>query len=143
MVAAVALTCGSTVNAEDAVQEAIRRAWERGQAGEEFNSLAAWVAVVAMNLTRSGLRRKLAESRALGRIAALPTADVSEETVEVTGAVRRLPRRQREAIILHYWLDLPVEEIAERLGLSAGAVKNALFRARRTLAKSITEEVEA
>ncbi len=143
VVAAVTLACGSRLNAEDAVQEALRRAWERGQAGDVLDSPTAWIAVVAMNLARSGLRRKLAERRALDRLAPLAGADLSEDTMEVMAAVRKLPRREREAIVLHYWLDMPVEEIGKQLGVSSGAVKNSLFRARRSLSRSLTAEVEA
>jgi DNA-directed RNA polymerase specialized sigma24 family protein len=53
LVAAIALVCQSRPAAEDAVQEALVRAWERGEVG----SLPAWVSAVAMNLARSSLRR--------------------------------------------------------------------------------------
>jgi DNA-directed RNA polymerase specialized sigma24 family protein len=56
LVAAVALTSGSRPAAEDAVQEALIRAWERSDKGEEIASLEGWVATVALNLARSGLR---------------------------------------------------------------------------------------
>lgn len=54
--------------------------------------------------------------------------------------MRALPVRQREVVILYYLLDLPVAEVAEWLGLSAGGVKHALFRARRSLADVLTIE---
>jgi RNA polymerase sigma-70 factor (ECF subfamily) len=143
VVAAVTLVCGSRASAEDAVQEALRRAWERGQAGELIEAPTAWVAVVAMNLAKSGLRRKAAERRALDRLVVRPAPGLSEDTLEVMAAVRKLPKREREAIVLHYWLDMSVEEIGTRLDVTAGAVKNSLFRARRSLNKALTEEVEA
>ncbi len=141
VVAAVTLACGSQASAEDAVQEALRRAWERGQRGEALDSPTAWIAVVAMNLAKSGLRRKLAERRALDRLAPRAGSDLSEDTMEVMAAVRKLPRREREAIVLHYWLDMPIEDIGKQLGVTSGAVKNSLFRARRSLEKALTEEV--
>src|SRR6266508_239786 len=64
LVAAVSLACGSRAAAEDAVQEALARAWERSERGEHIDSLRAWVMKVAINLVRSGFRRKLAERRA-------------------------------------------------------------------------------
>ncbi|TMK96344.1 MAG: SigE family RNA polymerase sigma factor, partial [Actinobacteria bacterium] len=51
LVAAVSLACGSRAAAEDAVQEALARAWERG---EHIEALRAWVMKVAINLVRSG-----------------------------------------------------------------------------------------
>jgi DNA-directed RNA polymerase specialized sigma24 family protein len=62
-VAAVALVTGSRPAAEDAVQEALVRAWERTRKGEAIDSLGAWVATVALNVSRSGVRRKMAERR--------------------------------------------------------------------------------
>ena len=80
LVAAVALTSGSRPAAEDAVQEALTRAWERSDKGEEIDSLEGWVTTVAMNLARSGLRRLRSERRARARLDASmvgepPTAD--------------------------------------------------------------------
>src|SRR5439155_8336267 len=66
VVAAISLACGSRAAAEDAVQEALARAWERG---EHIETLRAWVMKVAINLVRSGFRRMLAERRARERMA--------------------------------------------------------------------------
>src|SRR5204863_7296044 len=70
LVAGVALMCGSRAAAEDAVQEALARAWERTERGERIESLRAWVTKVAINLVRSGFRRRMAERRAGERMAA-------------------------------------------------------------------------
>src|SRR5213594_2754877 len=70
LVAGVALACGSRAAAEDAVQEAVARAWERSERGEQIESLRAWVMKVSINLVRSGFRRMLAERRARERMAA-------------------------------------------------------------------------
>src|SRR3989442_283397 len=55
--------------AEEAVQEALVRAWERSQRGEQIESLTAWVAAVAANILRSGVRRRIVERRARRRLA--------------------------------------------------------------------------
>src|SRR5436305_15219493 len=68
LVAGVALACGSRVAAEDAVHEALARAWERSERGETISSLAAWVTTAALNNTRSGFRRARAERRARARL---------------------------------------------------------------------------
>jgi RNA polymerase sigma-70 factor (ECF subfamily) len=80
LVAAVALTSVSRPAAEDAVQEALLRAWERSEKGDEIDSLEGWVTTVALNLARSGLRRIRSERRARARLALSavgepPTAD--------------------------------------------------------------------
>ena len=68
LVTAVALVSGSRAAAEDAVQEALARAWERSERGEAIESLPAWVTRVAMNLSKSRLRRRVPNGeRASGR----------------------------------------------------------------------------
>ncbi len=69
LVAAVALITKSRAGAEDVVQEALVRAWQRSSGGERIDSLAAWTRAVSLNLARSGLRRVRAEVRARQRIA--------------------------------------------------------------------------
>jgi RNA polymerase sigma-70 factor (ECF subfamily) len=140
MVRSVTLYCGDRAVAEDAVQEALARAWERTSRGEVISSLPGWVAVVATNQTRSVARR---EARRASRAADLAPAATRDEMAQVgeSDAVRRavllLPRRQREVIVLHYYLDRPIREVADLLRLSEGAVKNALHNARKHLADTL------
>ncbi len=136
--------CGSRAAAEDAVQEALARAWERSLHGEDIRNLEAWVRTVAVNLSRSAIRRVLAERRAgdrlrlagrLGGLAPEPSAD----RVDVLEALAHLPRRQREATVLRYYLGLDVAEISAALGVLEGTTKTTLHRARRALAARLGE----
>ena len=144
VVATVELVCGSLATAEDAVQEAMARAWERGARGEQIDRLPAWITTVALNLARSQMRRWKSEGRARDRMGLpgvapdLPSA--SAEAHAVREALRALPRRQREATVLRYYGGLDVEEIARTLGISAGNVKAVLFRARQALATALGED---
>jgi RNA polymerase sigma-70 factor, ECF subfamily len=138
LVAAVALVCGSRPAAEDAVQEALLRAWERSEKGEEIDSLEGWVTKVALNLARSGLRRMRSERRARTRLAGSavgepPTAD----RIDVDRALAALPRRQREVAVLRYYLQLDTREVASALELNEGTVKSTLARARAALAQKL------
>lgn len=138
LVAAVGLTSGSRPAAEDAVQEALIRAWERSEKGEEIDSLERWVTTVALNLARSGLRRIRSERRARARLASTavgepPTAD----RVDVDRSLAVLPRRQREVAVLRYYLQLSTREVASALELDEGTVKSTLFRARAALAQAL------
>ena len=138
LVAAVALTSGSRPAAEDAVQEALIRAWERYDKGEEIDSLEGWVTTVALNLARSGLRRLRSERRARARLDASmvgepPTAD----RIDVDRALATLPRRQREVAVLRYYLQLDTQEVASALELNEGTVKSTLSRARAALAQTL------
>lgn len=138
LVAAVALVSGSRAAAEDAVQEGLLRAWERSEKGEEIEHLNAWVAAVALNLARSGLRRLIAERKARSRVAAYREAPgPSGDRVDAERALAKLPRRQREAVVLRYYLQMDTREVAEALHTSEGTVKSTLFRARASLASAL------
>jgi RNA polymerase sigma-70 factor (ECF subfamily) len=146
LVAAVALTSGSRPAAEDAVQEALLRAWERSEKGEEIDSLEGWVTTVALNLARSGLRRVIAERKARSRLQGIAGTDlIGPELVDVERALAKLPRRQREAVVCRYYLGMDTKEIAKVLNVSEGTVKSTLFRARAALAVSlgVDEDEEA
>ena len=138
LVAAVALTSGSRPAAEDAVQEALLRAWERSEKGDEIDSLEAWVTTVALNLARSGLRRLRSERRARSRLARSAVAEPpAADRIDVDRALAALPRRQREVAVLRYYLQLSTAEVASALELEEGTVKSTLFRARAALARSL------
>jgi RNA polymerase sigma-70 factor, ECF subfamily len=136
LVAGVSMVAGSRAAAEDAVGEALARAWERSDRGEVIESLAAWVTRVSLNLSKSRLRRVRAEARARARIPAAVAVEL-EARLDVERALGALPRRQRESTVLRYYLGMPVEEIAQTLGVSEGTVKTSLFRARRSLAAAL------
>jgi RNA polymerase sigma-70 factor, ECF subfamily len=138
LVAAVALTSGSRPAAEDAVQEALLRAWERSEKGEEIDFLEGWVTTVALNLVRSGFRRMRSERRARARLHATalgepPTAD----RIDVDRALAALPRRQREVAVLRYYLQMSTADAAKVMRVSEGTVKSNLARARATLSERL------
>lgn len=147
LVAAVALVSGSRPAAEDAVQEALLRAWERSERGERIESLNAWVSTVSLNIARSGIRRLAAERRARARLGS--RAGVTDPAEEVRADVERslaaLPRRQREVVVLRYYLGMDTKEVAEVLRIHEGTVKSTLFKARAALADAlgVTETEEA
>jgi RNA polymerase sigma-70 factor (ECF subfamily) len=136
--------CGSRAAAEDAVQEALARAWERSERGEHIESLKAWVTTVAVNLLRSGFRRLRAERRARARAgrADKPQLTASEDLIDIRKALMALPRRQREATVLRYYLDMDVTEVAGAMGVSEGTAKTTLHRARRAMARELREQID-
>lgn len=125
--------------AEDLVQEAFVTAHRRWDQISQYDEPGAWVRRVLINRATSLRRRWGAELRAVSRIGppshSLP--DLSAETSEVWREVRRLPRRQQQAIALCYVGELTMEEIADVMGCSSGAVKSHLHRARRALRSSL------
>jgi RNA polymerase sigma-70 factor (ECF subfamily) len=140
LVRSVALFCGDVDEAEDAVQEALARLWERRDRGETIQSPIGWVAIVATNQTRSVARRRARHRRHLALVGPTVGPDQMgrvEDAEVVRAAVLGLPRRQREVVVLHYYLDHSVAEISALLGITDGAVKNALHNARSTLAREL------
>jgi RNA polymerase sigma-70 factor (ECF subfamily) len=144
----MAMVCGSIPAAEDAVQEALARAWERSERGQGVGSLAAWVTTVARNLLRDRFRRLVVERRVQRDLAdrqvRRSAIGDSEQRTDVTRALAALPRRQREVVVFHYFLGLSVAELARVLQIPEGSVKSALHRARRGLAGALRDDdVEA
>jgi len=138
----VALVAGSRDAAEDAVQEALVRAWERPTDAERIDSLPAWVTRVALNLAKSRLRRLRAETKARQRLPIAPQDTLQTARTDVERALATLTRRQREVTVLRYYLGLDVREIARTLGISEGTVKTQLSRARRALAERLGDDEE-
>jgi RNA polymerase sigma factor (sigma-70 family) len=136
------LVVGSRAAAEDAVQEALARAWERSDRGESIDNLAGWVTTVSMNLSRSALRRRRAEARARGLLERASSVAAPEDLVDLERAVASLPRRQREAVSCRYYLGLDTAETALAMNVSEGTVKTCLFRARRALAAALALDDE-
>ncbi len=124
LVGAVSFVSGSPQLAEEAVQEAFARAWERSQRGERFDHLPGWVATVALNQARSVRRRRSTERRALDRLGRAPSEPSGQRATEtelvVRQAINRLAARQREAVVLYYLLDIDVATTAGLLGVSEG-----------------------
>jgi len=139
IVAGLTLLCGSPGAAQDAVDEALARAWERSRSST-IESLPAWITTVATRVALGTLRRRQAERRAVERLLSQPrpsAVPAEVAAVDVRRALAALPARQREATVLRYYFDLDIEAIATALGVSSGTVKTSLFRARASLAATL------
>jgi RNA polymerase sigma factor (sigma-70 family) len=143
VVAAVALVCGDRSRAEDAVQEALARAWARRA---DIDSLTPWVTRVALNEVRSRFRRIGAERRAYDRLAARSGGDRVAEGPEAVfdqrllEALAELSSLQRTVVVLHHLLDQSVDDVAGTLGVHSGTVKTSLHRARAALRQALEAE---
>jgi RNA polymerase sigma-70 factor (sigma-E family) len=146
-----ALLLGDRTGAEEAVQEAFLRtfsSWWRIRQPER----AQWyLRTAVINQCRSRLRRRTTEDRSNRTVSAtdperrpsggLSTdgAGDSDDALVVMGAVRKLPARQRETVILRYYEDLPEAQIAKILGCTVGTVKSQLAKARSSLADALDD----
>jgi RNA polymerase sigma-70 factor, ECF subfamily len=135
-----AITC-SRVDAEDAVQEAYARAWQRWARVSGLDDPEGWVRTVAYRAFVSSWRK--AASRTVAHLRhGLPAADsgLSPDYVAIIAALRHIPAEQRRAIVLHHLVGLSVENVARETGAPPGTVKARLARGRRALAPLLSED---
>jgi RNA polymerase sigma-70 factor (ECF subfamily) len=123
--------CGDRTIAEDATQEAFVRALERWPRLREQPWVAGWIITTALNVARRLQRRQWSHWVESAPVGMGRSADAG--AVELWQVVRGLPRRQREAVALHYLADLPVAEVARLMGCREGTVKAHLAHARAAL----------
>lgn len=119
-------------DASDVVTDACLKAFSSRQWPEVVNRRAYLyraVLSVATDHHRSTLSRRLRELKT----APSESTPAFEVDVDVLRAVERLSVQQRAAVLLTYWADLPAEAVAQRMGVSTGAVKRHLARARKHL----------
>lgn len=130
--------CGEKQLSEDCAQEGFARALVRWRRLKQEPWAGAWVTTVAINACRKALKRT--ESGSASKESSTGT-DIVEERQDLIWALRQLPRRQREAVVLHYLTDSPIVTVAHLMNVSEGSVKTHLARARATLRK-LLEEVD-
>ena len=139
---------GDRERADDCVQEAFIRAFARWRRIRRYDNPATWVRRVAINLSRDvskaekRRRRREDNDRLHEDHAAASPADAVAADLYLVDLLQRLTPQQRAVAALFYVEDISVAEIAESLGLTAGAVKFHLNKARASL-KSMFESEEA
>jgi RNA polymerase sigma-70 factor (ECF subfamily) len=129
--------------AEDVAQEAMLVVMRRWPEVSRYDHPEAWVRRTCANLAVSHFRRKVIELRAARRLGSRPQPAPPEPVGDgFWPVVRELPRRQAQAVALHYLLDLSVAEVAAPLGLWEGGVMVHLRRARETLRRTLQPHAE-
>lgn len=132
---------GDYAEAQDVVQEAFAKAWDRLASFSAGDSPEAWVRTVAWRLAVSRFRRAKRALELLGsNYVERQVAEPTPERAALVAALRTLPERQRRAIVLHYLCDLSVDQVAAETGSPAGTVKVWLARGRAALARQLSGE---
>ena len=131
--------------AEDLVQEAFIRLSRSTHRIHDPERAAAYLRSIVINLARDHNRRGLVSLRhrppaPVDEPSAEDTAAARESASEVVMALRQLPRRQRDCLVLRYYLDLTVDETATTLGITANSVKTHLQRGMRALTTTLEEK---
>jgi RNA polymerase sigma factor (sigma-70 family) len=121
---------GSRDDAADLVQDALVGAFGRVRNGFSVTSAEAYVRRAILNAFIDGGRRA-SRWRRIAHLEAVPDevdspADAAEARLDLHGELQKLTPRERACLVLRYYDDLKVDDIAETLGLSSGAVKRYL-----------------
>jgi RNA polymerase sigma-70 factor (sigma-E family) len=134
------LIVGDAAQAEELVMDAFLRTFAGWRRIRDLDRADSYLRRAVVNLSRSTNRRRHTEERAVvtdqSTIAFSLEADLDDARI-VWDAVRALPHRQRAAVVLRYYQDLPEVEIADALGCSVGTVKSQLFKARASLSHAL------
>ena len=131
------LMLGDRAAAEDAVQDAFCGLYRRWDRLADASGALPYVRSSVLNGCRTALRRRARGRQLTDYQPPAGSAEAAvltqEERQEVMRAVRRLPDRQREALVLRFYLDLPDGEIARAMGIRPGTVRSAIHRALQAL----------
>ncbi|MEG0742849.1 MAG: RNA polymerase sigma factor [Clostridia bacterium] len=127
---------------EDAVQEALLRAWEKRNSLRDETAFRFWLSRILTNTCNDLARKKRRiASLELEREPAVSFEDGMENSV-LYDSIGKLPQELRLPIILHYLEGFSTKEIATLIRRPEGTVRNRLFRARKVLRDLLGEELE-
>ncbi len=100
----------------------------------------AWLRKVLLNLLLDEGRRSARRQLEHARIREAPPNEPHDTSTTLIIAIRALPLRQQQAVVLHYLDDLPIAEVSTAMGVAVGTVKATLSQARAALASALHEE---
>jgi len=134
------LMVGDLGTAEDVVQDAFEQLHRRWGTLRKPSNALDYARSAVLNGCRSVHRRRLVVRRHEPRIAASAWQDADaavaiEQRTELMDAFRALPRRQREVLVLRYYLDMGVADVAAALNISPSAVRSTASRGLDALAR--------
>jgi RNA polymerase sigma-70 factor (ECF subfamily) len=128
-------------SAEDAVQEASVKAWRKlRQLRGDVTSLRPWFLSIVANECRMARRQRW---WSVMKLADVPSAQASPDpdvSAGLRGALLRLKPDERLPLVLHFYLDLPLDEVARALRVSPSAAKSRIYRAAKRLRTDLTLE---
>ena len=147
LMAAAFVLCGNEEDAKDLVSETVEIAIRQIGTCRQESALFEWLYGIMRNRYRNGMRRKSVTNEV--PVAVLPDESIEgpvdgvaqiEQAIDagvLRDAVNALPAEMREAVVLRYFMDMPLGQVAKFLSLPVGTVKSRLYYARVTLAKRL------
>jgi RNA polymerase sigma-70 factor (sigma-E family) len=139
---------GDRAAAEDVVQDAFSGLYRRWGRLADHDKALAYVRTSVLNACRTALRRGKREfsvESPTGRgarpahSASQTSVDDEDERVTVMAALRRLPSRQREVLVLRFYLDLSDQQIADQMGIGTSTVRSSAHRALVAVGRMLEE----
>ena len=120
--------------AHDAVQESAFKAWRKLGQLHEGQTARSWFLAIVANQCRSERRGRWWSVLRMPEVAASAKRQAdSADSMDVGRELAKLPRDDRLALFLYFYLDLPLEEVGAVLGLSVGGAKTRVYRAAKKL----------
>ena len=140
------LMTGDVRDAEDLVQETFLRVARRWYRVRSMDHPVAYARRILMNVVLDDAGRRSRRKAELGTQGGIEAADEAaaralrevDDLAELRWALAQVPARQRAVLVLRYWVDLPVAEVADILGCSAGTVTSTASRAAARLTQVLT-----
>ncbi len=135
--------------AQDLMQESFLRAYTRLAMYDPRQSFATWLLCITARLCLNARRDRHTEQQRMERAlkAMPPTLTIEEQLYErerhrtLQRLILRLPIQQRTALLLHYYEEFPLQQVAEVMGVPIGTVKTWLYRARENLRQWMEDEL--
>ncbi len=135
--------------AQDLMQESFLRAYTRLAMYDPRQSFATWLLCITARLCLNARRDRRTEQQRMERAlkAMPPTLTIEEQLYErerhrtLQRLILRLPIQQRTALLLHYYEEFPLQQVAEVMGVPIGTVKTWLYRARENLRQWMEDEL--
>lgn len=144
LVGQLTLLTGNVDDAREIASDAFVRLLPRWSTVATFEDPEGWVRTVAQRLAVSRWRRAVVAAAGLVRLRDdTHVAGPDGTDVDLVRAMGLLPLAQRQVLVLHHVVGLPLEQIATELGIAVGTVKSRLGRGRAALAATLTPTVEA
>jgi RNA polymerase sigma-70 factor (ECF subfamily) len=131
---------GDRAEAEDATQEAITKAWRNLGRLRDRDQARPWFLAIVANQCRNMRRTRWFRTVRLPAVFQPSAASTDSDRLDIGLALARLSIGDRQILFMHYYLDLPIEEIAIALGISRAAAKGRIYRACKRLRPGLLEE---
>ncbi len=130
--------------AEDAVQETFVKAWKALPSFRGDSSVTTWLMRIAINTCRDMQRgawlKHIGRTISLDQLAE-PSASFSENEFAVNMEIAKLPAKQRETVLLYYYQNMNIDEVAKALGIAVSTASERLSRAKKKLRLALKEEM--